>query len=36
MISNYTVSEHLGYILDNHHNDLADAEVCAHIALKIF
>jgi DNA polymerase-3 subunit epsilon len=31
-----TVSEHLGYKLDNHHHALADAEACAHIALNVF
>lgn len=32
----HTVSEHLGFILNNHHNALADAEACAHIAMKVF
>jgi DNA polymerase-3 subunit epsilon len=32
----HTVSEYLGFKLDNHHNALADAEACAHIAMKIF
>lgn len=32
----HTVSEHLGFKLDNHHHALADAEACAHIAMKIF
>lgn len=32
----HTVSEHLGFKLDNHHNALADAKACAHIALNIF
>lgn len=31
-----TVSEHVGFRLENHHNALADAEACAHIALKVF
>ena len=31
----HTVSEACGYILENHHNALADAEACAHIAMKI-
>ena len=31
-----TVSEHFGFHLKNHHNALADAEACAHIALNIF
>lgn len=30
-----TVSAHCGFVLDNHHNAIADAEACAHIALKI-
>ncbi|GHV84379.1 DNA polymerase III subunit epsilon [Spirochaetia bacterium] len=30
-----TVSAHCGYALKNHHHALADAEACAHIALKI-
>jgi len=32
----HTVSEHLGFRLDNHHHALADAEACAHIALQVF
>lgn len=28
----HTVSAHIGYILDNHHHALADAEACAEIA----
>lgn len=32
----HTVSEHLGFKLENHHNALADAKACAHIALNIF
>jgi DNA polymerase-3 subunit epsilon len=32
----HTVSEHLGFKLDNHHHALADAEACAYIAMKIF
>ena len=31
----HTVSEHLGFKLENHHHALADAEACAHIAMKI-
>lgn len=31
-----TVSEYLGFDLRNHHNALADAEACAHIALHVF
>ena len=31
----HTVSALCGYILENHHNALADAEACAQIALKI-
>jgi DNA polymerase-3 subunit epsilon len=31
----HTVSEHLGFRLDNHHHALADAEACAHIAMNI-
>lgn len=31
-----TVSEYLGFTLDNHHHALADAEACAHIALHVF
>ncbi len=30
-----TVSAHCGFILDNHHHALADAEACAHIALHL-
>ena len=30
-----TVSAHCGFILKNHHHALADAEACAHIAMKI-
>ncbi len=30
-----TVSKHLGFTLENHHNALADAEACAFIATKI-
>lgn len=29
-----TVAKHIGYNLDNHHHALADAEVCARIALS--
>lgn len=31
----HTVASHCGFILENHHNALADAEACACIALKI-
>src|SRR5690606_18657532 len=31
-----TVSQYLGYHLESHHNALADAEACAHIALQVF
>ncbi len=31
-----TVSNRCGFILENHHHALADAEACAHIALEIF
>ena len=31
----HTVSEHIGFHLDNHHHALADAQACAAIALKI-
>lgn len=31
----HTVSAYCGYDLDLHHNALADAEACAHIALKL-
>ena len=31
----HTVSALCGYILENHHNALADAEACAQIALKV-
>jgi DNA polymerase-3 subunit epsilon len=31
----HTVSAHCGYVLENHHHALADAEACAAIALKI-
>ena len=31
----HTVSEYLGFRLENHHHALADAEACAHIAMKI-
>lgn len=30
-----TVAEDCGYILDNHHHALADAEACAEIALQL-
>jgi len=30
-----TVAEYCGFILENHHNALADAEACAAIALKL-
>lgn len=32
----HTVSAYCGYDLANHHHALADAEACAHIALKVF
>ncbi|NLB85740.1 MAG: 3'-5' exonuclease [Bacteroidales bacterium] len=32
----HTVSEFLGFHLEDHHNALADAKACAHIASKIF
>ncbi|HBG58734.1 3'-5' exonuclease [Proteiniphilum sp. UBA1028] len=31
-----TVSAHCGFILQNHHHALADAEACARIALQVF
>lgn len=31
-----TVSKYLGFNLDSHHNALADAEACAHIAMRVF
>lgn len=31
-----TVAEYLGFKLNNHHHALADAEACAHIALRVF
>lgn len=31
-----TVSKYLGFNLDSHHNALADAEACAHIAMQVF
>ncbi len=31
----HTVSAHCGFELNNHHHALADAEACAHIAIKI-
>lgn len=31
----HTVSEACGYVLENHHHALADAEACAAIAIKI-
>ncbi len=31
----HTVSAQCGYNLNNHHHALADAEACAHIALKL-
>lgn len=30
------VAAHFGYELNNHHNALADAEACAHIAMNVF
>jgi len=32
----HTVSEFLGFHLEDHHNALADAKACAHIAINIF
>ena len=32
----HTVSKLCGFELNNHHNALADAEACAHIAIKLF
>ena len=31
-----TVARYVGYRLDQHHHALADAEACAHIALRVF
>ncbi|MDD3458973.1 MAG: 3'-5' exonuclease, partial [Weeksellaceae bacterium] len=31
-----TVSKYLGFDLETHHNALADAEACAHIAMRVF
>lgn len=31
----YTVYEACGYVLENHHHALADAEACEHIVMKI-
>lgn len=31
-----TVAAHVGYDLKNHHDALADAEACAHIAMHVF
>ncbi|MEC4112825.1 3'-5' exonuclease [Myroides pelagicus] len=31
-----TVSKYIGFDLTNHHNALADAEACAHIAIEVF
>lgn len=31
-----TVSSYLGYNLENHHDALADAQACAHIAIQVF
>lgn len=31
----HTVAEDCGYILENHHNALADAEACAEIAMQL-
>ncbi|NLN32486.1 MAG: 3'-5' exonuclease [Flavobacteriaceae bacterium] len=31
-----TVSKYLGFELETHHNALADAEACAHIAMRVF
>jgi DNA polymerase-3 subunit epsilon len=38
-LSNYqldTVSAYCGFVLENHHHALADAEACAQIAIQIF
>ena len=32
----HTVSEFLGFHLEDHHNALSDAKACAHIAINIF
>ena len=32
----HTVSEYCGFVLNNHHHALADAEACARIALHVF
>jgi len=32
----HTVSEFLGFHLEDHHNALADAQACAHIAINVF
>lgn len=32
----HTVAKHFGYDLTNHHNAIADAEACAHIAINLF
>lgn len=32
----HTVSAYCGFVLENHHHALADAEACAHIAIQIF
>ena len=31
----HTVAQECGYVLENHHHALADAEACAAIAIKI-
>lgn len=39
LLHNYkltTVAHYFGYSLKNHHNALADAEACAHIAIELF
>ena len=30
------VSEHVGFVLHDHHHALADAEPCAYIAMKLY
>lgn len=31
----HTVAQYCGYCLENHHHALADAEACAHIAIRL-